>query len=215
MANELKDAARSLSELTEELRRAGVGRPSAAELRRQTAATALPSAASRDLENALSSTARELSGLGAGLGDNAKAIQEGFASLGRSLPGFANSTLGGLSSGGGLGSLLKSGFGLAPLVLSVAKLFGGGGDDDEAPKFERFEPAAPLNLSAANVDGPIQGLPQAVRGVGSEVRSVPQVVVNVSAMDSQSFMDRSDDIARAVRSAMLHMHPLNDVVDEI
>ena len=40
-------------------------------------------------------------------------------------------------------------------------------------------------------------------------------VVNVSAMDSQSFMDRSGDIARALRDAMLHMHPVNDVIGEI
>jgi len=34
----------------------------------------------------------------------------------------------------------------------------------------------------------------------------------VNAMDSQSFMDRSTDIANAVREAMLNMHPINDVV---
>jgi hypothetical protein len=34
-------------------------------------------------------------------------------------------------------------------------------------------------------------------------------------MDSQSFMDRSSDIARALRDAMLHMHPVNDVIGEI
>jgi hypothetical protein len=34
-------------------------------------------------------------------------------------------------------------------------------------------------------------------------------------MDSQSFMDRSADIARAVREAMLHMHPLNEVIGEL
>ena len=38
---------------------------------------------------------------------------------------------------------------------------------------------------------------------------------NVQALDSQSFMDRSHDIARAVRDAMLHMHPVNDVIDEL
>jgi hypothetical protein len=38
------------------------------------------------------------------------------------------------------------------------------------------------------------------------------VTVNVSAMDSQSFMDRSNDIASAVREAMLNLHPINDVV---
>jgi hypothetical protein len=41
---------------------------------------------------------------------------------------------------------------------------------------------------------------------------VPHVTVNVSAMDSQSFMDRSGDIANAVREAMLNMHPINNVI---
>jgi hypothetical protein len=45
--------------------------------------------------------------------------------------------------------------------------------------------------------------------------SPAQVVVNVSAMDSQSFMDRSNDLARAVREAMIHMHPLNDGIGEM
>ena len=36
--------------------------------------------------------------------------------------------------------------------------------------------------------------------------------MNVNAMDSQSFMDRSNDIANAVREAMLNMHPINGVV---
>jgi hypothetical protein len=39
-----------------------------------------------------------------------------------------------------------------------------------------------------------------------------QVVVQVQAMDSQSFMDRSQDIAQAVRQAMLNSHPVNDVI---
>ena len=211
MANELQDAARSLSELTEELRRTGIGRPTSAEL--GGSASTVASNASRDLENTLTSTASELRSLGSGFSDSAKAIQEGFATLGRSLPGFSNGVLGQITGGGGVGSLLKSGFGLAPLALSIAKLFGGG--DEAEPAFAKYELPAPQSLSAANADGPLQGLPQAVRGAGGELRSVPQVVVNVSAMDSQSFMDRSDDIARAVRSAMLHMHPLNDVVDEI
>jgi hypothetical protein len=34
-------------------------------------------------------------------------------------------------------------------------------------------------------------------------------------MDSQSFLDRQDDIARAVREAMLHSNSLNDVVLEL
>jgi hypothetical protein len=50
---------------------------------------------------------------------------------------------------------------------------------------------------------------------GTQSNAAPQITVNVSAMDSQSFMDRSDDIASAVRAAMLNMHPINDVVADL
>ena len=43
----------------------------------------------------------------------------------------------------------------------------------------------------------------------------PQITVNVQAMDAQSFLDRSTDIAQAVRSAMLNMSSINDVVSEL
>jgi hypothetical protein len=49
-------------------------------------------------------------------------------------------------------------------------------------------------------------------GGSSAASAAPQITVNVSAMDSQSFMDRSSDIANAVREAMLNLHPINDVV---
>jgi hypothetical protein len=42
-----------------------------------------------------------------------------------------------------------------------------------------------------------------------------QIVVNVQAMDSRSFIDHSQEIAQAVREAMLNMHALNDVVSEL
>jgi hypothetical protein len=43
----------------------------------------------------------------------------------------------------------------------------------------------------------------------------PQITVQVNAMDSQSFMDRSHDIASAVREAMLNNHPINGVVTDL
>jgi hypothetical protein len=75
--------------------------------------------------------------------------------------------------------------------------------------------------SAGSVGGTVSGaVPPA--GVAGSVASAasgsnaapaaPQIIVNVSAMDSQSFMDRSNDIASAVREAMLNLHPINDVV---
>ncbi len=43
----------------------------------------------------------------------------------------------------------------------------------------------------------------------------PQITVNVQAMDARSFLDRSNDIALAVRDAMLNMNAINDVVNEL
>jgi gamma-glutamyltranspeptidase len=42
-----------------------------------------------------------------------------------------------------------------------------------------------------------------------------QITVQVQAMDSQSFLDHSDDIAQAVRQAMLQSSVLNDVIREV
>jgi hypothetical protein len=45
--------------------------------------------------------------------------------------------------------------------------------------------------------------------------SAPQITVNVQAMDARSFLDRSSDIAAAVREAMLNLSSINDVVNEL
>ncbi len=41
------------------------------------------------------------------------------------------------------------------------------------------------------------------------------ILVQVQAMDSQSFMDHSNDIAQAVRQAMLNSHPVNDLIADL
>jgi hypothetical protein len=42
-----------------------------------------------------------------------------------------------------------------------------------------------------------------------------QVQVNVQAMDAQLFLDHSNEIAQAVRSAMLNLSSINDVVNDL
>ena len=65
--------------------------------------------------------------------------------------------------------------------------------------------SAPTGSSAGVADGG-QATSQGQQSMSQ------QITVNVNAMDSQSFMDRSSDIADAVREAMLNMHPINSVV---
>jgi len=128
-----------------------------------------------------------------------------------------------------------SGLTLLPVVTNLLKLFGVGKRKEAEPAFEKYELPAPIRAEA--------GLSQSGetflidRGAGDRIRQLPltagtpvfggtqppamqpragaAITVNVQAMDSQSFLDRREDIARAVREAMLQSHSLNDVVSEL
>jgi hypothetical protein len=112
-----------------------------------------------------------------------------------------------LNTAGSVASSLFGGFGLlSPLISGISKLFGGSSTPAPLPV---YTPPAPVAISGtlrepAPVSSQANGVPQPP--------AAPHVTVNVSAMDSQSFMDRSADIANAVREAMLNLHPINDVV---
>jgi len=50
---------------------------------------------------------------------------------------------------------------------------------------------------------------------GGANAAAPQISVTVQTMDAQSFLDNSDQIAKAVRGAMLNLSSINDVVNEL
>ncbi len=138
-------------------------------------------------------------------------------------------------------TFLESGFGIVPLISGLIGLFGGSGSES-APAFEKYlMPQAISFESAETGDGlaaadfdqtgaprvyapgtsipgePGPGSPGAAPNVAGVAGSTaaPQITVNVQAMDAQSFMDYSSQIAQAVRSAMLNLSSLNDVVSEL
>jgi hypothetical protein len=141
------------------------------------------------------------------------------------------------------GAVLKGGFGMVPLVGELLGLFGGGGSPAPAPLVKYAMPAA-INFEAAdsgsgssNADSDQWGMPRAYStsptsatpgssatqnnnpgkassGSGAPSGS-PQITVNVQAMDARSFLDRSHDIAAAVRDAMLNSNSINDVVNDL
>lgn len=133
------------------------------------------------------------------------------------------------SSGGGGGSALKtageiawkvlgSGLGLSPLISGLVKLFGGGKKTEEPPPLTVYESPQPLRLegSVLRQAGETEWSAPEPTGQGRAVPvTMPQVTIQVSAMDSRSFLDHSDDIARAVKQAMLNSNALNDVVNEL
>jgi hypothetical protein len=132
----------------------------------------------------------------------------------------------GITVGSVASTVLKSGLGLAPLIGGLVSLFGGGGEETPAPLVKYALPPA-IDFQAAQSNGRVSDLDYDQTGMArtyadrmaeGNVNSngaAPQITVNVQAMDARSFMDRSGDIALAVRDAMLNLNAINDVVNEL
>lgn len=126
-------------------------------------------------------------------------------------------------------TVLKSGLGLIPLIGSLVGLFGGG--DSSTPALQKYTMPGTIGYEGADTRSGISalnfdqlGMPRtsgdtsggsSSGGNSSGNTATPQITVNVQAMDARSFMDRSSDIAAAVRDAMLNMNSINDVVNEL
>jgi hypothetical protein len=142
-------------------------------------------------------------------------------------------------------TVLKSGLGMLPLISGLLGLFGGGSAPDPPALTKYAMPAsltfqgAEVGSGVGNGDYDQNGMP---RGYGAPAASssattsggtamggngaggsgsspgtspAPQITVNVQAMDARSFLDRSSDIAAAVRDAMLNLNSINDVVNDL
>ena len=107
---------------------------------------------------------------------------------------------------------------MAPRVGSLIGLFGGGGEDEPAP-FVKYAMPASVNIEAAERGGRISVSDYDQMGMARAFQppaaAPSQITVNVQAMDARSFLDRSGDIALAVRDAMLNSNSINDVVNDL
>jgi hypothetical protein len=143
-----------------------------------------------------------------------------------------------------LTTFLEGGLGIVPLVGSLIGLFGGGNsappqlEKYQQPSSIDFVSAdTPNGLAAADYDQ--LGMPRladtvlptstaasssgasgsSAAGNGSSASqngtTMPQMTLNIQAMDAQSILDRSGEIAQAVRSAMLNMSTINDVISDL
>jgi hypothetical protein len=148
-----------------------------------------------------------------------EAIAGGVSGIGG---GVISAVSGASHSGGGssvLEDVLKSGFGLMPIVSGLLSLFGGG--SSAPPQLVQYQMPDAIEYEAAEVNGRIvggdfeqTGAPRAY-GTGGPAVEGAGINVTVQAMDAQSFLDRSGDIAAAVRNAMLNLSPINDVVNDL
>ncbi len=102
-----------------------------------------------------------------------------------------------LGSGSGLGSL----GGIGTLISGISSLFGGG--QKALPALQLFQLPDAVNQTVH------------LNSAGGSGATSPSIHVHVQALDSQSFVTKSNDIAKAVKSAMLNSHSINDVVAEL
>jgi hypothetical protein len=167
-----------------------------------------------DLSSSLSQAGQQISQLQASYQQQAALISTNTEALQSNTSAQDHSA--GSSTAGSVASDLfggPPGF-LTPLISGIAGLFGSSSTPAALPV---YTPPPAVGISGA-LSAPIPasttsspGSTPASTGSGQQT-STQQITVNVNAMDSQSFMDRSSDIADAVREAMLNMHPINDVV---
>jgi hypothetical protein len=77
--------------------------------------------------------------------------------------------------------------------------------------------AAETASGLVNADYDQSGMPRTsdASGSGGSSSAGPAITVNVQALDARSFLDRSSDIAAAVRDAMLNLNSINDVVNDL
>jgi hypothetical protein len=148
--------------------------------------------------------------------------------------GQATTAGGGTSALSIASTIFESGMGIVPLVGGLLGLLGGGASSP--PPLERYIMPDRLNFTGADTAGGIGsadydqfGMPRAYGGLTSAMSTPansgtpattassasPQISVTVQAMDSQSFLDHSSEIAQAVRQAMLSLSSVNDVVNDL
>jgi len=188
------------------------------------------------------STAQQTGGSSSGLIETMNQIMGSIAYTPQTttLGGTPSSTTSGGGSAGDTAlsiasTVLTSGLGIVPLIGGLIGLFGGGGQSTE-PTLTRYTMPDPVSFQGAETRAGIQytdsdqtGMPR-VTGVGSGSSGSgatngsggqsagsggSQITVNVQAMDARSFLDRSNDIAAAVRDAMLNLNSINDVVTNL
>lgn len=153
------------------------------------------------------------------IAENTQALLQNTASRANSGGSSTGRTIASAATG-----LLGGAFGLAPLFKGIFDLFGG----SQSPAVQPLVPFnLPPSIQYAGGTSAQGGVVPVDYGQGGQSRPLnsgaqtgssqagPTVQINVSAMDSRSFLDHSDDIARAVRQAMLQSSSLNDVIADL
>jgi len=167
-----------------------------------------------DLSTSLSQAGQQIAQLQSAYQQQASLVAANTQAIQGNTSAQSNHSAAGVA--GGVASSLFGGLGLlSPLISGIASLFEGSSTPAPLPAY-RPPPSVAISatLDSATPNASTSGSSASGQSASGSTQAplAPQVTVNVTAMDSQSFMDHSNDIANAVREAMLNMHPINGVV---
>ena len=176
--------------------------------------------ASKELSDQLSSLVAQTSSLNStqqaaisALQGNTQAVTQNTSAKG------SRGTSAASQAGGILESLFGGMFSLTPIVSGIMSLFGGGSSAQKTEITPYLLPApiqyeAGLSAQGGGAVTPVS-YSQGGQPRTQAASQAPQITVQVTAMDSQSFLDHSDKIASAVRSALLNANALSDVIADL
>jgi hypothetical protein len=175
----------------------------------------------RDLTEQISSLTTQMSNLGSiqqtqigATQDNTQAVTQNTVSK-PSGGASVGSTVGSIAS-----TVLSGGSILSPIVSGLMSLFGVGDSSQTTTTTAPFMLPPPVQFEAGITGGPPSQVAPVSHGQSGQPRAqatavAPQVNIQVNAMDSQSFLDHSDEIARAVKAALLSSNSLRDVIADL
>lgn len=108
---------------------------------------------------------------------------------------------------------------LGPVFKTLFSLFGPGGAEQNTVPLTKFSfPGQTRTDLAASLgsDGQASGVRADAFGLtqAAPVSQAP-IQISIQALDARSILDRSDDIAAALKQAMLSNHEINDNLNEI
>jgi hypothetical protein len=118
-----------------------------------------------------------------------------------------------------LGSLLGGGFGIASFVSGLTGLFSGS-EASTGPTFVRYSRPGAIHAEAAissSTGGRVFAVDSGQGGLPRGISSADAVQVSIPSQEwnGRLFLDHSQEIALAVRQAMLETSVLNDVIREV
>ena len=157
------------------------------------------------------STSSKLSKIGQSVTSPAQA-STASSSIGKEVLNAFNPLAGSKTS-----SVLTSLF-LGPIWKGLFSLFNRSSEDQPAPPAQfAFPQDTRTDLSATlRGDGQNAGIRSDAFGLSQATAPAPASInISIQALDARSILDRSDDIAAALKQAMLSNHDINDNLNEI